>query len=184
MLDEANSRKMMFYKELETERLTLKNISSADREFIFEQFSNDKVNEYLYDAEPLTDIAGADEIIEFYTQPEPRGQHRWIITRKADLVKLGTCGFHCLDTTKGEVEIGFDLNDRFWGLGYAREAVGEIISFAKNSMKIKQIKAIIYIKNDRSIKVVEHFGFKKTGEQMDMFRNQEYLHNIYILELA
>jgi ribosomal-protein-alanine N-acetyltransferase len=54
----------MFYQELETERLTLKNIAPADREFIFAQFSNDKVNEYLYDAEPLTDIAGADEIIE------------------------------------------------------------------------------------------------------------------------
>jgi len=173
----------MFYKELETERLILKNISNLDRDFIFEQFSNDKVNEYLYDAEPLTDISGADDIIEFYTQPEPRGQHRWIILRKSDQVKLGTCGFHCLNTTKGEVEIGFDLYDRFWGVGYAREAVAEIISFARNSMKIKQIKAIIYINNVRSIKVVEHFGFKKTGEQMDTFRNREYLHNIYMLEL-
>lgn len=173
----------MFYQELETERLILKNISREDRDFIFEQFSNDQVNKYLYDAEPLTEITGADEIIEFYTHPEPRGQHRWIITRQSDQVKLGTCGFHCLDTTKGEVEIGFDLHDRFWGKGYAREAVGEIISFAKNCMKIKHIKAIIYIKNERSIKVVEHFGFKKTGEQTDTFRNQEYLHNIYMLEL-
>jgi ribosomal-protein-alanine N-acetyltransferase len=173
----------MFYQELETERLTLKNISSADRDFIFEQFSNDKVNEYLYDEEPLTDISGADDIIEFYTQPEPRSQHRWIIIRKSDLVKIGTCGYHFFDKDKGSVEIGYDLNDCFWGKGYAKEAVGEIISFAKNRMKIKQINACIYPKNERSIKLIEHFGFKKTGEQNLKFRNQEYLHYIYTLEL-
>jgi hypothetical protein len=44
---------MMFYQELETERLLLKNISPADRNFIFAQFSNEKVNENLNDAEPL-----------------------------------------------------------------------------------------------------------------------------------
>jgi [ribosomal protein S5]-alanine N-acetyltransferase len=172
----------MFYQELETDRLILKNISLVDRDFIFEQFSNDQVNEYLYDAEPLTDISGADDIIEFYTQPEPRGQHRWIISRKMDQLKVGTCGFHCLDESKGEVEIGFDLYGTYWGKGYAREAVGEIISFAKKRMMIKQIKAIIFVNNIRSVKVVEYFGFKKTGEQNYTFRNQEYLHNVYILD--
>ena len=34
---------------------------------------------------PLTDISGADEIIEFYTVPEPRNQNRWIIIRKPKL---------------------------------------------------------------------------------------------------
>ena len=56
----------MFFKELQTDRLFLKNISSDDRDFIFTVFSNDDVNRYLYDAEPLTDISGADDIINFY----------------------------------------------------------------------------------------------------------------------
>jgi [ribosomal protein S5]-alanine N-acetyltransferase len=174
---------MMFYQELETERLTLKNISSADREFIFAQFSNEKVNEYLYDEELLTDISRADEIIDFFTQPEPRAHHRWIIIRKSDQVKIGTCGFHFFDGNKYNAEIAYDLNDSFWGKGYAREALGEMISFATNNMKIKQIYACIYPKNERSIKLVEHLGFKKTGEKKLIFRNQEYLHYIYTLEL-
>jgi len=38
----------MFFKELETEKLFLKNISSEDRNFISTVFSNDDVNKYLY----------------------------------------------------------------------------------------------------------------------------------------
>lgn len=68
----------MLFKNLETERLYLKNIDISDRDFIYSQFSDDIVNRYLFDAEPLTDIEGADEIIAFYIQPEPRFQHRWI----------------------------------------------------------------------------------------------------------
>ena len=70
----------MFFRELETDRLFLKNISPVDRDFIFTVFSNDDVNRYLYDAEPLTDpltdISGADDIINFYLEPEPRNQYR------------------------------------------------------------------------------------------------------------
>ena len=82
------------FKEIETERLWLKNISDEDIEFIFEQFSNDDINRYLYDAEPMKEVSEAQELIDFYTVSEPRNQHRWILVRKSDGVKLGTCGFH------------------------------------------------------------------------------------------
>lgn len=74
----------MFFKEIETDRLFLQNISMNDRDFILAQFSNSKVNRYLFDAEPLADVYGADEIIGFYMQPEPRAQHRWALVRKDD----------------------------------------------------------------------------------------------------
>ena len=64
----------MLFKNIETKRLILKNISTDDREFIFNQFSNDMVNRYLFDAEPLINIEDADELINFYIQPEPRLQ--------------------------------------------------------------------------------------------------------------
>ena len=82
----------MIFESLMTDRLILRNIGNDDRDFIFSLFSDDDVNMYLFDAEPLTDISGADEIISFYLEPEPRNQHRWIIIRKADSVKMGTCG--------------------------------------------------------------------------------------------
>ena len=61
----------MLFDNLETERLFLCNIEVNDREFIFSQFSDVVVNQYLFDAEPVVDISEADELIEFYMEPEP-----------------------------------------------------------------------------------------------------------------
>lgn len=175
----------MFFRELETDRLFLKNISLNDREFIFAQFSNNKVNRYLFDAEPCIDIQGADEIIDFYIKPEPRTQHRWIIVRKEDGAKIGTCGFHCWDNLKGYCDVGYDLDPDFWGKGYMSEAMREILTFARCDMKIRHIDACIYPDNHASINLAEKFGFVFTGKMKDeIFRGQKYPHKIFALEFT
>lgn len=171
----------MFFKELETDRLFLKNISMYDRDFILAQFSDNEVNRYLFDAEPLTDVYGADEIINFYIQPEPRAQHRWILVRKNDGTKIGTCGFHCWDKSNGCCDIGYDLYPDFWGRGYMIEALRTICLFAQNDMKVRSINACIYINNDKSIKLAEKLGFAFTGQIKDeIFRGERYMHKILI----
>jgi len=168
---------------METDRLLLKNIDNGDGEFIFSQFSDDDINKYLFDSEPLIDISGADEIIEFYLKPEPRPQHRWIIIRKADGVKMGTCGFHCWSIEDSKVEIGYDLKKEFWGNGYMYEALNGIIEFAKNSMDLKEINACIYTENRKSINLAEKLGFILAGSKYEVFRGEKYLHRIYSLNL-
>lgn len=173
----------MLFKDIETERLLLKNISIDDRNFIFSQFSDDAVNRYLFDAEPLTDMEGADEIINFYILPEPPLQNRWIIIRKSDGTKMGTCGFHCWNQSEGKIEVGYDLKEKFWGKGYMQEAMKEIITFAIEKMSIKEIIACIYIDNQRSIRLAEKLGFVLSGSSYELFRGREYLHNRYSLYL-
>ena len=171
----------MLFENIETDRLILKNICSEDRECIFSQFSDDVVNRYLFDADPLTDISGADEIIEFYLEPEPRMQHRWIVIRKIDGIKMCTCGFHCWDQEEGKVEVGYDLKEEFWGNGYMQEAMKGILSFAKHKMKVREIKACIYINNEKSIRLVENLGFILTGTSYEILNSKKYLHNVYTL---
>ncbi|GAP12577.1 acetyltransferase [Longilinea arvoryzae] len=174
----------MLFTEIETDRLILKNIGTDDRDFIFAQFSDDVVNRYLFDAEPLSDLQGADEIIAFYTQPEPRSQQRWILVRKTDGAKVGTCGFHCWNPPEGKVEVGYDLREAFWGNGYMQEAMQAILAFAREKMHVKKIDACIAVENQRSIRVVEKFGFVRSGSTTLVFRGREYPHHIYSLELA
>jgi ribosomal-protein-alanine N-acetyltransferase len=56
----------MLFTNIETERLLLKNISPNDREFIFNQLSNDYITRYLFDAEPVT--ADVQQNINHYEQ--------------------------------------------------------------------------------------------------------------------
>lgn len=171
----------MLFNDIKTERLVLKNIAIDDRNFIFSQFSDDVVNRYLFDAEPVTDMQGADEIITFYIQHESRLQHRWVIVRKSDGMKMGTCGFHCWNQNDCKVEVGYDLKEEFWGNGYMQEAMKEIIAFAMASMHIKEINACIYIENQRSIRLAENLGFVLSGSSYELFREKGYLHNRYSL---
>ncbi|MCL2697035.1 MAG: GNAT family N-acetyltransferase [Oscillospiraceae bacterium] len=173
---------MVFFKELETDRLFLKNISTDDKDFIFKMFSDEKVTQYLLDNEPLTDIKGADEIINLFTQSEPRNLHRWILVRKSDNEKIGTCGFHCWDKQAGYCDIGYDLSPEFWGKGYMSEAIQAILDFAKNEMKVSKINACVYPENNKSVILLEKHGFIFNGQMKDeIFRGKKYLHKIYVL---
>ncbi|WP_261180843.1 GNAT family N-acetyltransferase [Anaerobacillus sp. CMMVII] len=151
-----------------------------DLEFIFTQFSDDDINKYLFDADPLKDISEANDIIEFYLKPEPRPQHRWIVIRKVDGVKMGTCGFHCWSIENSKVEIGYDLKKEFWGNGYMFEALKGIIEFAKNSTDLKEINACIYTKNQKSINLAKKLGFVRTGSKYEIFRGENTF-IVYIL---
>ena len=70
---------VMIFKELETERLYLKNIGYDDIPFIFKEFSTDEVNDYLYDAEPVISNEAAKCIVDFYLKDEMKSRHRLII---------------------------------------------------------------------------------------------------------
>jgi len=171
----------VFFTELETERLLLKNIEKTDREFVLSQFSDPAITRYLFDAEPLKTLEEADKIISFYLQPEPRTQHRWILKDKQNHLPMGTCGFHYWNKEQSTVEIGYDLKEAFQGKGYMNEALNAIIHFAKNQMKVKKINACVYIKNDPSIKTVEKLGFVLTSSKNEQFRGVDYPHHIYTL---
>src|SRR5574344_1127900 len=150
------------FVELETARLVLKNIDYDDKEFMYKEFSTDEVNEFLFDAEPVSSIDEASEWIDFYTQAEPRSQHRWIIVNKANGEKIGTCGVHCWDREKLCAEIGYDLQPQYWRKGYMSEAIATMLIFAKDKMKVKKLVANIAENNIASIRTAEKAGFHRT----------------------
>lgn len=172
------------FTNLETERLVLKCIGYEDVDFIFKQFSTEEVNQYLYDAEPTSSVEEAKEIIDFYMEPEPRDQYRWILILKENNEKIGTCGFHCWNRATGEVELGYDLQPEYWKRGYMRAALTEIMNFAKEKMQIMKVYAHIYPKNLASVGIAKKMGFVRTGEQYDeVFRGEKYLHDIYVSQI-
>jgi len=167
------------FVDIETKRLALKCIDQSDRDFIFEEYQNDFITKYQYDEEPMTNIKEADDLIEFYNMKEPRNQNRWVIIDKDSKNKMGTCGFHLWYKEKNEVEIGFELMEKYNGKGYMTEAVEAIIEFAKIQMKVDLIKAIVYTENEKCKRLVERFGFEIVDKEESIFRGKIYLHDVY-----
>ena len=63
------------------------------------------------------------------------------------------------------------------------EAIEAIIEFASQKMKVERINAVVHIKNEKCIKLLERLRFIKVGEEETEFRGQIYLHNIYALKI-
>lgn len=169
--------------DIETKRLILKSISAEDRYFIFSVFSDAVVTKYLYDEEPVTNMDGADEIINCYLNSKSICQSRWILVRKSDHQKMGTCGFHNYQPSEQQIDIGYDMKEAFWGNGYMQEAIKALIQVVIQELKLKQINAHIYVENEKSTKLVERLGFHFSGAEYNCtFRGKEYLHKIYSLD--
>ncbi len=172
----------MFYQNIETERLLLKNIGYDDKDFILKQFSDNDINEFLYDAEPLSSLEEADDLIDFYTIGEPKGQHRWIIIDRESGEKIGTCGFHCLDENGKCVDVGYDLQKEYWGKGIMTEAMTAMLSEYLPKLNVKKVFAHIAVGNLRSEKLAEKLGFVLSGDtETLLFHGKDYLHSIYVL---
>ncbi len=171
-----------FFKDLNTERLLLRNITPEDADFFLAVFSNPVVNKYLYDEEPIQSLDEAMKWIDLYNSEIP-DHNRWVIIDKETSLRLGTCGFHNWDKRNNRIEIGYDLLPEYWGKGYMREALTKAIDLVVNTMNIHRIYALTHTENARSIKILEKLGFKKEGLLKDhyFFRGKYYDHFLYSL---
>jgi ribosomal-protein-alanine N-acetyltransferase len=73
--------------------------------------------------------------------------------------------------------------EQFNGKGYMLEAIEAIVEFASQKMKVERINAVVYIKNEKCIKLLERLGFIKVGEEETEFRGHMYFHKVYALEI-
>lgn len=170
------------FKELKTEHLTLKNIGMEDVDFMYHQFSDDFINTYLYDAEPLNNLDEAKDLIDFYLNTVQHNNHRYILINQ-DHKKIGTIGFHNHNNDTKTIDIGYDLQKNYNHQGYMKEALEAMLIYMKEVLDIKYINAVIYKDNIASINLVSSLEFKPNGTKTEWFREKPYEHMVYQLEI-
>ena len=97
----------------------------------------------------------------------------WIIELSDnDNQRIGNLCFKGLDM--GAVEIGYGLNNLYWGQGYATEAVRAMIEWVKSQDEVNKIEAESETDNIASIRVLEKSGFELNGVQGEEGPRFEY----------
>ncbi|MBI9045932.1 MAG: GNAT family N-acetyltransferase [Anaerolineaceae bacterium] len=172
-----------YFTNLQTERLILRQLTMEDIDFVFQHFHDHSVNQYLMDEPPVADVAQAQEIIEFYLEPEGKTHNRWGIVRKTDNLLIGTCGYHKWSQAYCRAEIGYDLSPAFWGQGYMSEALRAVIHNGFERMGLNRIDALVYIKNDPSLQLLKKLGFKQEGLLRDYFCLDGVFYDHYLFSL-
>jgi [ribosomal protein S5]-alanine N-acetyltransferase len=89
---------------------------------------------------------------------------------------IGSISFHGAPDSNGMIEIGLGIEEAFQRQGYAREALTGMWLWACEFPEVKTLRYTVSPDNTASIKVIEFFGFKYLGQQMDDIDGPE---NIY-----
>lgn len=97
----------------------------------------------------------------------------WLIISKDNNFVIGNCGCHGEPDKEGNVEIGYEISEKYRNQGFAIEAVQEYILWLKSQSIVKSILAECDKNNRRSINLLKKLGMKKINK----------FDNIYIFRL-
>ena len=151
---------MKIYKHFETERLILQPTTSEDAEFIFELVNTPKWLANIGDRNVRT-VEDAEIYIQhrMTAQLEKLGYGNYTLIRKADNIKIGTCGLYDREGLEG-IDIGFAMLPAYENSGYGFESAAKLLEVAVNEFHIKHISAITTKENVSSQKLIEKLGLK------------------------
>jgi len=140
---------------LETRRLRLRPLTTADADLWVALHADDRVNRFVGSYTRQAALARLERVEE---QWSARGHNLFAIERRDTGEFVGRGGLNYWDAFD-EVEAGWTLRADAWGKGYATEAARAFIAWGFRTLSVPYLTAMIRHGNDASVHVAEHLGF-------------------------
>jgi len=148
---------------LETERLTLCAPRHEDVKAIAVLANDRRIAE---NTARIPHPYGVDDAEQFVTTVNKRdGEACFVIL--LDDTPIGACG---IDPREDGLELGYWLGVRYWGQGYATEAVRALIDHAFGDLQQETLHAGARVSNPASRRVLEKCAFQWTGVRLTRIR--------------
>lgn len=156
---------------LNTERLILRPFEKSDAESFFEMDKNPEVHRYLWN-KPVLEIeevfAGIKMIRQQYID---NNIGRFAVILKETNEFIGWAGLKYNTKTVNNknyfYDIGYRLNENFWGNGYASEASFAWLDYGFKVMKIEKMTAAAQTANIASNRILQKIGMKVTEQYLE-----------------
>lgn len=95
---------------------------------------------------------------------------------------IGSTSFHGVPDDLGMMEIGIGIEEDFWGMGYAKEALRGMWLWVCNEPGVRTLRYTVSPSNLASIAVIEFFGFNYLGQQIDDIDGPENIYEMNVEE--
>ena len=156
---------------LETDRLLLREMKMSDAEKLYEMECNPNVHKYLWN-KPITSIEEVYKYIEMVRDQYVKNEiGRFVVIEKESNELMGWAGLkyntEMVNNKVNFYDIGYRLNEKFWGKGYASEASFAWLDYGFNVMKINVIQAAAHADNIGSNKILKKIGLKMTENYLE-----------------
>ncbi len=169
---------------LETERLTLRPITTADAEAIFNNWTSDpEVAKFMrWNLHPH--VTATTEWLKLEEAAIDGGNYNWGFVLKSSGALIGAGGLVWKDSHQ-MYELGYNLMKAEWGKGLATEASRAMLRFAKEELGQSKMYCCHAVENIASQKVIEKLGFAYAG--VDSYQSfdgtRQFESKYYFLEL-
>jgi ribosomal-protein-alanine N-acetyltransferase len=133
--------------------------------------NNPNVHRYLWN-KPTQKIEETIEIITFVRkQYVDNGIGRFAMISKETNEFMGWAGLkfntEMVNNKTNFYDIGYRLDENFWGKGYASEASFAWLKYAFETLKIKTIEAATHIENVASNRILQKIGMQFTEQYQE-----------------
>jgi RimJ/RimL family protein N-acetyltransferase len=168
--------------KIETNRLILRPLELTDAESFFKMDSNPAVHKYLWN-KPVENIDETIKVIQFVQQQYADNQiGRFAVVLKETNQFMGWAGIkfntEIVNNKQNFYDIGYRLDEEFWGKGYATEASFAWLKYGFETMKIEKMDAAAHNDNIASNKILQNIGMNFTEQYLE----DEVFWNWYSLE--
>ena len=151
----------MKFPILKTKRLILREINKKDEKQIIENINNLNVSRWLLVVPYPYRKKEAKWWINHVR--EKKEDYQFAIELKDEKAYIGGIGLTKVDKFQGTATIGYWIGEKYWGKGYGTEALGAVLNFAFNKLKLRRVEAGVFVGNHASGKLLEKFGAKLEG---------------------
>jgi ribosomal-protein-alanine N-acetyltransferase len=157
---------------IETPRMILHHLSAQDMITLFE----DPENLSIYEGRPYTNpyrVLVDENRPLHWRVPQVRAdpaRNKWFVrfmVLKESGVIIGSTSFHAPPNAEGMVEIGLGLDAGFRARGYGAEAVAGMWTWAVDQPDVHTLRYTVSPANVASVRLVQRFGFRVAGQQID-----------------
>lgn len=174
----------MSFPEIESKRITLRELNEDDSASLFEVFSDERAMKY-WDSEIHKDIAVTIHGLRhmkslWYSQQGVS----WGILLKQSQEIIGQCSFHSWNIYNKESQLGYIINPKYWGMGLGCEVLRLVVNFGFNELGLKTILAEIDPDNIPSSIILEKNGFILIETKKNDLKTNNVYHDTNIYKLS
>jgi RimJ/RimL family protein N-acetyltransferase len=144
---------------IETPRLLLRSFTPDDLDEFALLCADPDVMRYIGNGEPQSRERAEMRFNSLIEHWNDHGFGPFAVTTKSGAEFTGFCGLQFLDNTR-DIEVGYRLAKRFWGMGFATEAAKASLRFGFEELGLDRIVAVVQPENLASCRVVEKIGLR------------------------
>ena len=152
---------------LETDRLTLRELSLDDAKAIFGLRTNKEVTEFI-DRKTLNNLSESRAFIDLISNLTSNNKGIfWVLESKSNHQLIGTVGLRNFEDEENYSEISYELDPSYHQKGYMSEAFKAILKFGFENLELKTIEAFSHQNNTASIALLERQRFVLDPKRRD-----------------